>query len=278
MKRSRLTFVSVALGLCLVAGVFAAFSAFDSTPAVGQTATVKKPTTITVTAGKPSELSFKLSKVSSIPAGTVIFKVKNSGAISHTFAVCLTPTTTATNACKGKSKVTPLLKPGKSATITVVLTKKGKYEFLCTVPGHAGAGMKGLFGIAVAVKAPVMPTTTTAPTTTTKPTTTATTPTTTTTAAACTNPQASTVTVKEFEWSFTLSANPVHCGAVTFVQTNTGGTEHNFDVGGNAGALIQPGGSTTMTVNLLPGSYTYQCDVEGHATLGMIGTLTVTNT
>ncbi len=67
---------------------------------------------------------------------------------------------------------------------------------------------------------------------------------------------------------------------VTFVQSNTGGTEHNFDVGGNAGAVIQPGGSTTMTVeNLALGSYTsYQCDIEGHATLGMIGTLAVTNT
>ncbi len=86
-----------------------------------------------------------------IPAGDqVIFKVKNSGLITHSFAVCLTPvTTSAANKCKGKSKVTPMLKPGKSATLTVVFTKKGKYEFLCTVPGHAGAGMKGLFGIGV---------------------------------------------------------------------------------------------------------------------------------
>jgi mono/diheme cytochrome c family protein len=44
-----------------------------------------------------------------------------------------------------------MLKSGQSATLAVVLTKKGKYEFLCTVPGHASAGMKGLLGIGVKV-------------------------------------------------------------------------------------------------------------------------------
>jgi uncharacterized cupredoxin-like copper-binding protein len=276
MNRSRLTSVSIALGVCLVGGMFAAFSAFASTSTVAQRAAAKKATTITVTAGKPSELAFKLSKTSSIPAGTVIFKVKNSGVLSHTFSVCLTPTTTAANKCKGKSKTTPLIKPGKSATLTVVLSKKGKYEYLCTVPGHAASGMKGLFGIAVAVKAPIAPKPT--PTTTTKPV--STTPmTTTTTAATCTNPESSTVTVSEFEWGFTLSSNSVHCGTITFVQTNTGGVQHNFDVSGIAvGALIDPGQSTTTVATFAPGTYQYQCDVEGHATLGMTGTLVVTNT
>jgi len=35
----------------------------------------------------------------------------------------------------------------------VKLTKSGKYEYLCAVPGHAAAGMKGLIGIGVAVTA-----------------------------------------------------------------------------------------------------------------------------
>ena len=260
--------------------MFTAFSAFASPATVGQAVTTKKATTITVTAGKPSELAFKLSKVSLIPAGTVIFKVKNSGLITHSFAVCLDAGHDLWRRTSARARAGHVDASGKSATPDRRLTKKGKYEFLCTVPGHAGAGMKGLFGIGVVVKPPIKAVTTTSTTTktTTVTTTTSTTSTTTTTAASCTNPQASTVTVKEFEWSFTLSANPVHCGMVTFVQSNTGGTEHNFDVGGNAGAVIQPGGSTTMTVNLAPGSYTYQCDIEGHATLGMIGTLTVTNT
>ena len=34
------------------------------------------------------------------------------------------------------------LKTGKAATLKATL-KKGKYPFLCTLPGHAAAGMKG---------------------------------------------------------------------------------------------------------------------------------------
>ena len=39
-------------------------------------------------------------------------------------------------------KKTPLIKPGKSAKLTVTL-KAGKSAYLCTVAGHAAAGMKG---------------------------------------------------------------------------------------------------------------------------------------
>jgi uncharacterized cupredoxin-like copper-binding protein len=120
--------------------------------------------TVAVTAGKPSELAFKLSKTSQIPAGVVTFNVTNAGKIAHTFEICTTPTTNDTaNSCKGK--VTPLLQPGKSATISVTL-KKGTYEFVCTFPGHASAGMKGLIGVAEAiVKTPVTTSTTTTTTT-----------------------------------------------------------------------------------------------------------------
>jgi hypothetical protein len=58
-------------------------------------------------------------------------------------------------------KVTKLLKPGQSASFTVTVKKAGKYEFLCSVPGHAAGGMKGLIGFGVAVKpVPPPPTTT----------------------------------------------------------------------------------------------------------------------
>ncbi len=44
-------------------------------------------------------------------------------------------------------KKTPLIKPGKSATLKVTLKKHKKYAYLCTVPGHAAAGMKGTFTV-----------------------------------------------------------------------------------------------------------------------------------
>jgi uncharacterized cupredoxin-like copper-binding protein len=96
-------------------------------PAQAHTAVAAATTTVNVTAGKPSEFRFTLSK-STVKAGSVTFKVTNKGKLSHDFKI--------------GGKTTPLLKPGKSASMTVTL-KKGKSAYQCTVPGHAAAGMKG---------------------------------------------------------------------------------------------------------------------------------------
>ena len=85
-------------------------------------------TTVTVTAGKPSELKFTLSK-KTVPKGAVTFKVTNKGTSSHDFKIA--------------GKKTALLARGKAATLKVTFKKAGKFAFLCTVPGHAAAGMKG---------------------------------------------------------------------------------------------------------------------------------------
>ena len=85
-------------------------------------------TTVNVTAGKPSEFHFILSK-KTIVKGRTTFKVTNKGTIEHNFRIA--------------GKKTVLIKPGKTATLKVTFTKKGKFPFLCTVPSHAAAGMKG---------------------------------------------------------------------------------------------------------------------------------------
>jgi uncharacterized cupredoxin-like copper-binding protein len=181
MNRFRLKFTLPFLGLCLAAGLFAGLG--NAAPWATNSTSATKATTIVVTAGKPAELAFKLSKFSNIAVGTVTFKVTNEGYAYHTFAVCTAPVTSdAKNSCVGKE--TKLLKHGQSATLVVKFTKKGKYEYLCSVPGHAAGGMKGLIGIGVVVKAPVVKTTTTTKTTTS--TTTTTTPTTTTTSSTTT--------------------------------------------------------------------------------------------
>src|SRR3954454_296377 len=84
-----------------------------------------RATTVTVTAGSPSEFKFKLSK-SSVPAGAVTFKVTNKGNLPHDFKIA--------------GKTTPLLQSGKTATLKVTI-KKGANSYLCTVSGHAAAGM-----------------------------------------------------------------------------------------------------------------------------------------
>jgi uncharacterized cupredoxin-like copper-binding protein len=107
---------SLTLLLLAVLGVLAA-------PALGARAH-STATAVTVTA---TEFKFKLSKLT-VPHGSVTFTVVNKGKVAHDFKIA--------------GKKTALIKPGKSAKLTVTL-KAGKYPYLCTVPGHAAAGMKG---------------------------------------------------------------------------------------------------------------------------------------
>jgi uncharacterized cupredoxin-like copper-binding protein len=108
--------VTSAAALLAVVGVVAA-------PALGSR-THATAGAVTVTA---SEFKFKLSKAS-VPHGSVTFTLMNRGKLPHDFKIA--------------GKKTALVKPGKSAQLTVTL-KAGKSAYLCTVPGHAAAGMKG---------------------------------------------------------------------------------------------------------------------------------------
>jgi uncharacterized cupredoxin-like copper-binding protein len=109
------------------------------------TAEARTAATVTVTAGKPSEFGFKLS-TKTFAHGAVTFNVTNAGAIPHTFKFCTTPAKTAANTCSA-GKGTPMLTPGQKATVKVTIGKAGTYEYLCTVPGHAAGGMKGLLKV-----------------------------------------------------------------------------------------------------------------------------------
>jgi len=86
-----------------------------------------KTSTTTVNVKATQTLKFVLS-TKTVKAGTVIFKVSNTGSIPHDFKIA--------------GKKTPLIGGHKSSTLKVTL-KKGKYKYLCTVPGHAAAGMTG---------------------------------------------------------------------------------------------------------------------------------------
>jgi uncharacterized cupredoxin-like copper-binding protein len=73
------------------------------------------------------EFKFNLT-TKTVKHGSVTFHFANKGHLQHDFKI--------------DGKKTKLVNPGKSATLTVTL-KRGKYAYLCTVPGHAQAGMKG---------------------------------------------------------------------------------------------------------------------------------------
>ena len=86
--------------------------------------------TATTVQVKGGEFFFRLSTRSIAKPGRVTFVFKNVGHVAHDFKI--------------NGKVTPLLQPGKTAKLVVTFKKKAKYRYLCTVPGHAAAGMKGI--------------------------------------------------------------------------------------------------------------------------------------
>ncbi|MBV8066199.1 MAG: cupredoxin domain-containing protein [Actinobacteria bacterium] len=74
------------------------------------------------------EFKFTLTPSAVSTPGPVTFTLVNKGHVAHDFKIA--------------GKTTALIQPGKSTKLTVTL-KAGKYPYLCTVPGHAAAGMKG---------------------------------------------------------------------------------------------------------------------------------------
>jgi uncharacterized cupredoxin-like copper-binding protein len=239
--------VTGVLGLAVLAlaGVFAGVFL----PSGGATTTAADATTkVTV---KASEFKYVFSR-RSVPTGTVVFTVINKGKISHDFKI--------------NGKKTATLLPGKTAKLTVKFAKKGQYAFLCTLFGHAKAGMKGKYAVAVApVKTTTVTTTQPPPTTTTPPPT------------GTVGNASTTVQVGMFEYGYNLSQQSVPSGQVTFVIKNNGSEVHNFTVQGvKVGALLNPGATETYTVALPARGYNYVCDVPFHIDRGMLGNLTVT--
>jgi uncharacterized cupredoxin-like copper-binding protein len=101
-------------------------------------------TTVKVTISSANEFAFKLS-AKSVKHGSVTFKISNGGVLPHDFKLCSSNKGGTANACAGK--VTPLISGGAAGTLTVNIAKAGKYEYMCTVPGHAAQGMKGVLTV-----------------------------------------------------------------------------------------------------------------------------------
>jgi uncharacterized cupredoxin-like copper-binding protein len=104
--------------------LIAAFVTLWTAPAASPHASAQSATTVTVTM---KEFKFVLSK-RAVPHGTVVFKLVNRGALAHDFKI--------------GGKKSPLIGKGKTGTLRVTL-RAGSQRYLCTVPGHAAAGMKG---------------------------------------------------------------------------------------------------------------------------------------
>ena len=81
-----------------------------------------------------SETEFRLDPANpKVKAGTVAFSVRNDGKVVHALEI---------EAPSGEVE-TPEIQPGRSATLTAKLTKRGKYKWYCPIDGHEGLGMTG---------------------------------------------------------------------------------------------------------------------------------------
>lgn len=89
-----------------------------------------------------------------------------------------------------------------------------------------------------------------------------------------------TIGITAREYAFTPSAVTAKAGSITFHITNGGGETHEFEIFRGDSVVdevedIIPGISRDLTVDLAAGEYTFVCALNGHDTLGMKGTLTV---
>ena len=181
-----------------------------------------------------TEYSFSLS-TDTVPLGAVVFSLINDGKTPHNFSIA--------------GMTSDNLAPGGTATMTVTFTQAGPYNYLCTLPGHAAAGMQGTLTVTGTTPPP-------------KPT--------------------ATIKVSEKEWKITLKTpsgklvKSIKHGLIRFKVTNVGRLGHNFVIAKHQTPVLARGKSATLNVALKKGKYKYLCSVTGHAGLGMKGTLLVT--
>lgn len=79
-----------------------------------------------------TEFRFVLFKPS-VHTGAVVFGLVNRGHLAHDFKIA--------------GRKSALIAPGKRGVLRVVFRQAGIYPYLCTVPGHAAAGMKGVLKV-----------------------------------------------------------------------------------------------------------------------------------
>jgi uncharacterized cupredoxin-like copper-binding protein len=115
---------------------------FTAVLAAGPAESAPRPPGVAIVAGPPNEFTFQPNQVTVQAGQPVTITLVNKGKLDHdlfieALGVKLPP--------MGKNpKDHPMLAPSKSVTLTFTPAKKGTFEFICTVPGHKEAGMKGV--------------------------------------------------------------------------------------------------------------------------------------
>lgn len=229
----------------------------SATPAPAAAAVPEKGGTVNVTL---TDMQISVDRTT-ILEGSVIFVVKNSGAVVHEFVVLhtdvpqdkLVPDRAQDGKVDETGNVgeTGEVNPGESKTFTITIPA-GAYVLICNEVGHYAAGMHLAFTVAV-----------------------------------------DTVNATLTDMHISVDRTNVSEGPVTFVVKNNGAVIHEFDVirtdvaqdklpvdpyqagkvdeTGNVGETgeINPGESQTFTITLPAGHYVIMCNEAGHYAAGM---------
>ena len=89
-----------------------------------------------------TDLKFSLPTIQAKVGQPIKIVLENKGVIEHDIAF---PTVKAD---KPAASLKAVAKPGQTATLEFTPTAKGSYEYICTIPGHKEAGMKGTINVA----------------------------------------------------------------------------------------------------------------------------------
>jgi uncharacterized cupredoxin-like copper-binding protein len=134
--RAKLPLIALPLSVAVVALLAGCGGDNDETTSAGG-ATTQSAGGQTV---EISETDYELDPSDpTVQAGTVSFKVTNDGAVDHNLEV---------EGPEGEQELEQDLAPGESGTLTVDLSKPGKYEFYCPVGDHRDRGMRGEITVA----------------------------------------------------------------------------------------------------------------------------------
>jgi plastocyanin len=116
------------------------FSIKFSGPVTTGGAAAPAKTTLKISAGPSSRLAFS-RKTLSARAGRITILMKNTSGLRHNIALRRGTTSKSRIIVKGA-----VVRKGGTSRVTATLTK-GKYRYVCTVPGHEAAGMWGILTV-----------------------------------------------------------------------------------------------------------------------------------
>jgi len=111
-------------------------------PAPGQVAApIQAPAPAAEVKMIATDLKFSAPTIEAKVGQPIKIILENKGAIEHDIAF---PTVKAD---KSAASLKAVAKAGQTATLEFTPTAKGTYEYICTVPGHKEAGMKGKINV-----------------------------------------------------------------------------------------------------------------------------------